>query len=443
MYEYDDAGDVTARGENCSDSNLASCAQTYTFTYDGDLQQRRAHAPDGSEEIYLYDPAGGRTLALSKNASGGYDRLRFWFGETEIWYGSESKEWVHLSHEVPIARIENGQNLEFTYHSVLGSLLASVDMNGNVTGGFTYGPWGEILDYVGQPAEHLRRFNGKEADQLSGLSYYGYRYYDPLSLSWSQSDPLYRFAPDAAWDQPRRMNRYSFSLENPLRYLDPDGQNPRDLWRSLRIPGAKDRTGIMRVVWAIRGSTSSDAVRAQELLPFLVRTLGLSTDRSHLPHGIVIERGIGDGLPDKNGNPTQMPAYAWTTQGDKIVFDLDTLASVNSPLDVALVMGVLVHEFVHAEGGNGESDSYHYEMRFYKELYNRGFIPLETLHALQSMTEEQIAHELSRLGVRGYKAPPKGKRPKICKECLKYGLNPNGWSPIGQPRPLIWSIAPQ
>ncbi len=198
--------------------------QTYTFTYDGDLQQRRAHAPDGSEEIYLYDPAGGRTLALRKNASGSYDRLRFWFGETEIWYGSESKEWAHLSHELPIARIENGQNLEFTYHSVLGSLLASVDMNGNVTGGFTYGPWGEILDYVGQPAEHLRRFNGKEADQLSGLSYYGYRYYDPLSLTWTSTDPLYRFAPDASGEAPRSANLYAFTLNNPLGYVDPDGR---------------------------------------------------------------------------------------------------------------------------------------------------------------------------------------------------------------------------
>jgi len=74
---------------------------------------------------------------------------------------------------------------------------------------------------------------GKEADQLSRLNYYGYRYYDPLSLTWTQADPLYRVAPDRAYDQPRRMSLYSFSLNNPVRYMDPDGRDPGDFAASL------------------------------------------------------------------------------------------------------------------------------------------------------------------------------------------------------------------
>jgi RHS repeat-associated protein len=71
-------------------------------------------------------------------------------------------------------------------------------------------------------ANHI---NGKEHDQLTSLSYYGYRFYDRLTLSWTQADPLYRFVPDLAWDEPRRANLYSFSLNNPLRYYDPDGRD--------------------------------------------------------------------------------------------------------------------------------------------------------------------------------------------------------------------------
>jgi RHS repeat-associated protein len=67
---------------------------------------------------------------------------------------------------------------------------------------------------------------GKEQDQLTNLSYYGARYFDPLSLTWTQADPLYRFAPYLAFDEPRRMNLYTFNLQNPLAYVDPDGQNP-------------------------------------------------------------------------------------------------------------------------------------------------------------------------------------------------------------------------
>src|SRR5690606_35041633 len=67
---------------------------------------------------------------------------------------------------------------------------------------------------------------GKEHDQLTDLYYYGFRYFDPLSLTWTQADPLYRFVPDLAYDEPRRMNLYVFSLQNPLRFVDPNGMEP-------------------------------------------------------------------------------------------------------------------------------------------------------------------------------------------------------------------------
>ncbi len=48
-------------------------------------------------------------------------------------------------------------------------------------------------------------------------------------MTWTQSDPLYRFAADAG-RQPRRALLYTNDLNNPLRYSDPDG----------RLPGASD-----------------------------------------------------------------------------------------------------------------------------------------------------------------------------------------------------------
>jgi RHS repeat-associated protein len=74
--------------------------------------------------------------------------------------------------------------------------------------------------------QRQRRY-GKEQDALTSLSYYGARYFDPLSLTWTQADPIARFAPDAAWDEPRRANLYAFTLNNPLAMVDPDGRWPR------------------------------------------------------------------------------------------------------------------------------------------------------------------------------------------------------------------------
>ena len=45
-------------------------------------------------------------------------------------------------------------------------------------------------------------------------------------MLWSQSDPLYRFLPDAAWASPRRSLLMTYNLNNPLKYMDPDGRTP-------------------------------------------------------------------------------------------------------------------------------------------------------------------------------------------------------------------------
>jgi RHS repeat-associated protein len=89
---------------------------------------------------------------------------------------------------------------------------------------FFYGVFGEVLhSYNTGEAEWLRRFNGKEQDQLDGLSYYGYRFYDPLTLQWTSSDPLYRLVLDINLEASQRLNLYAFVNGNPLRYRDFDG----------------------------------------------------------------------------------------------------------------------------------------------------------------------------------------------------------------------------
>ena len=60
------------------------------------------------------------------------------------------------------------------------------------------------------------KFNGKELDQETGYCYYGARYYDPRSSIWLSVDPLAEKYP--GWSP------YIFCANNPLLYIDPDGQ---------------------------------------------------------------------------------------------------------------------------------------------------------------------------------------------------------------------------
>ncbi len=77
------------------------------------------------------------------------------------------------------------------------------------------------------PSVHKRRFNDKYQDDISGLTYYGARYYDKLLMNWTQADPLYLRIPElGSQSTPRRSNVAAFSLNNPIRYVDPDGRSP-------------------------------------------------------------------------------------------------------------------------------------------------------------------------------------------------------------------------
>ncbi len=63
-------------------------------------------------------------------------------------------------------------------------------------------------------------FNGKELDQETGYYYYGARYYDPSIALWFGVDPLASKYP---------MNSpYVYCNGNPVKYIDPDGNNPLD-----------------------------------------------------------------------------------------------------------------------------------------------------------------------------------------------------------------------
>lgn len=275
-YLHDLSGNVTSRAE--------SGGSTTTFVYDGDDLQREAKTGN-QRELYYYDENGQRFLSVKRSSGGYIFGNKFWFEGTEIWRNGSSGTLDKVITRAslggtPMARIEkdgSAYSYEYTFHNGLGHLTGAFTHYGASNAEFVYGPFGEILAESGSANEHLRRFNGKEADQLSRLNYYGYRYYDPLSLTWTQADPLYRVAPDLAYDEPRRMSLYAFSLNNPVRYADPDGRNPALVQGGRYAVVAAAAAAVAGYKGLKKGlenffdsdSPASDAVSTAEILPRL------------------------------------------------------------------------------------------------------------------------------------------------------------------------------
>ncbi|MBL9020034.1 MAG: hypothetical protein JNL83_37965, partial [Myxococcales bacterium] len=231
-YTYDLAGNMLTKVE-------ASTGNRWEYLYDGSDQLRRAtkksstNAVLGSEE-YWYDYSGNRSHLVTRNGSGTITEL-VWFHEgVEAHYGPPSAPSVTFAYaHTPMMRVKRASDLsttrEYQFHGLASSLLAAVDSSGTNNVIFNYAPFGEVIEAQqasGMLAQHKRRLNDKQQDDLTGLFYYGARYYDRTLMGWTQVDPLYLRVPDLGKQStPRRSNLGVFSLNNPVRYMDPDGRD--------------------------------------------------------------------------------------------------------------------------------------------------------------------------------------------------------------------------
>ena len=106
----------------------------------------------------------------------------------------------------------------FFYHSDhLGSTSYITDDHANITQYDAYLPYGELLVDEHSSSEDMPyKFNGKEMDEETGLYYYGARYLNPVTSLWYGVDPLA--------EKYVATGGYVYTLDNPVRLIDPDGR---------------------------------------------------------------------------------------------------------------------------------------------------------------------------------------------------------------------------
>ncbi|HKO42108.1 MAG TPA: RHS repeat-associated core domain-containing protein [Pyrinomonadaceae bacterium] len=214
-YVYDAVGNLTNDG-------------LHSYGFDGD---NRIKSVDGVSDVYRYDGEGNR---VRKNfAAGEKFRMVYSVGQLIAEYdpssGALQKEYVYGGKGL-IATVEPTAGTKYTTADHLDTPRVVTNSNGTVLSRHDYMPFGEEIGAgIGgrtggmgfSVVDGLRQtFTSYQRDNESGLNYAINRYFSPTDGRFTTVDPLHESGEPP---QPQSWNRYAYAINNPLKFVDPDG----------------------------------------------------------------------------------------------------------------------------------------------------------------------------------------------------------------------------
>ena len=154
--------------------------------------------------------------------------------------------------------MRKGVTVTYVYGDHLGSASVTANISGTKVSEVRYYPFGETR-YASGTTPTSKRFNAKELQTDIGLYDYGARFYDPTIGRFISADSV---VPRPG--NPQNLNRYSYSLSNPVKYLDPTGHDNEIsdfLQGALHQWNASNRQALSLIM-----PISEDQARAYEAL---------------------------------------------------------------------------------------------------------------------------------------------------------------------------------
>ena len=154
----------------------------------------------------------------------------------------------------------------FYYHADgSGNVTAILDARNNVVARYRYDPFGNLQGLAGPLAEANRmRFSSKEFHSPSGLSYFGFRYYDPNLQRWINQDLI---------EENGGIGLYTYVGNAPTTAVDPDGRFWDTIWDvgNILYDGGKIAYGYITENSSLIEEGQGDLVldAAAALIPFV------------------------------------------------------------------------------------------------------------------------------------------------------------------------------
>ena len=200
-----------------------------------DEENRLASVADnGQTTRFLYDAEGTRTNKAGPHGETTYVNRWFSLRNGAIASKHVFADQVRLATKVSPDPDPPSEKVYFYQADHLGSAQFITDELGTVFQHLEYFPSGEV--WIDERSETQRTpylFSGKELDEETGLSYFGYRYYDARQGQWISADPILDELLDVGTLQAASTVAFSLSGQiygyvrnNPANQVDPNGLWP-------------------------------------------------------------------------------------------------------------------------------------------------------------------------------------------------------------------------
>jgi len=244
-YAYDAVGNrqqetIGSRSSNATYNNvnqlLSNGSDSYSYDLEGNQNERQSSTLGNRRYLWdaenrliaLEDPANpatrsdfgydalGRRISLQDQSNGVLTQdLRLVYCGTTL-CGKQDNLTGNATRYYGDGESRDG--VGFYYHrDHLGSMRAVTDAAGSLKAGYRYDPYGRRTVLSGSAADSDFGYTGHFSHQASGLALAPYRAYDAGIGRWLSRDPI---------GEQGGVNLYSYVRNNPVNYIDPDGNNP-------------------------------------------------------------------------------------------------------------------------------------------------------------------------------------------------------------------------
>ena len=150
----------------------------------------------------------------------------------------ESHSYIRANGKIIADNYNDGTITQMYYYhyDALGNLVSTTDSQGRVVESQRIEAFGNELSKTKTVNVSERSFIGKEKDSNS-LFYFGARYYDASTGRFISTDPL-----SGKQTSPETQNKYSYAVNNPLKYVDLNGKEVEEQGEDYQILGAQTAT---------------------------------------------------------------------------------------------------------------------------------------------------------------------------------------------------------